>query len=244
MTNVTTHIAAAADAATGDRAVERDVVYVYEAPVRLWHWVNAFAILVLGLTGYFIGSPTPTMPGEASDNFLFGYIRFAHFAAGYVLAVGFLLRIYWAFAGNVHAKQIFYVPFWKASWWAEVLHEAKWYLFLVANPKKYVGHNPLAQLIMFTGFTLTTAFMIVTGFALYSEGAGIDSWQHKLFGWVFAIWPNSQDVHTWHHLGLWAMIIFVIIHIYAAVREDIMSRQSIISSMISGEREFRDHGKE
>ncbi len=43
--------------------------YVYEAPVRLWHWVNALAITVLCLTGYFIGSPLPTMPGGASDPF-------------------------------------------------------------------------------------------------------------------------------------------------------------------------------
>lgn len=236
----TTHHLAAADVVKGDRAVERDVVYVYEAPVRLWHWINAFAILTLGVTGYFIGAAVPTMPGEASDNFLFGYIRFAHFSAGYILAVGFLLRIYWAFAGNPHAKQIFVVPVWRKSFWQEVGHEILWYAFIVKKPKKYVGHNPLAQLAMFFMYTLTTAFMIVTGFALYSEGTGIDSWQHKLFGWVFAIWPNSQDVHTWHHLGLWVLVVFAIIHIYAAIREDIMSRQSIISSMISGEREFRD----
>lgn len=236
----TTHHLAAADVVKGDRAVERDVVYVYEAPVRLWHWINAFAILVLGVTGYFIGAAVPAMPGEASDNFLFGYIRFAHFSAGYILAVGFLLRIYWAFVGNPHAKQIFIVPVWRKSFWQEVAHEVLWYAFIVKKPKKYVGHNPLAQLAMFFMYTLTTAFMIVTGFALYSEGAGIDSWQHKVFGWVFAIWPNSQDVHTWHHLGLWVLVVFAIVHIYAAIREDIMSRQSIISSMISGEREFRD----
>jgi Ni/Fe-hydrogenase 1 B-type cytochrome subunit len=53
-----------------------------------------------------------------------------------------------------------------------------------------------------------------------------------------AVW--RQTVHTWHHLAMWAMVIFVIVHIYAAVREDIMSRQSIISSMISGWRNFRD----
>ena len=40
------------------------------------------------------------MPGEASDHFLMGYIRFAHFAAAYVFAVGFLFRIYWALVGN------------------------------------------------------------------------------------------------------------------------------------------------
>jgi Ni/Fe-hydrogenase 1 B-type cytochrome subunit len=71
-------------------------VYVYEAPVRLWHWVNALSITVLCLTGYFIGSPLPSMPGEASDHFLMGYIRFVHFSAGYILAIGLLGRTYWA----------------------------------------------------------------------------------------------------------------------------------------------------
>ncbi|MBZ0091938.1 MAG: cytochrome b/b6 domain-containing protein, partial [Sulfuricellaceae bacterium] len=49
-------------------------VYVYEAPLRLWHWINALSITVLALSGYFIASPLPTQPGEASDNFLMGYI--------------------------------------------------------------------------------------------------------------------------------------------------------------------------
>ena len=34
--------------------------------VRAWHWINALAIVVLAVTGYFIGSPLPSMPGEAS----------------------------------------------------------------------------------------------------------------------------------------------------------------------------------
>ncbi len=228
------------DAARRDRSVERDVVYLYEAPVRLWHWVNAAAVLVLGITGYFIGTGTPAMPGEASDNFLFGYLRFAHFSAGYVLTIGFLLRIYWALVGNSHARQIFYVPLWRRCFWSELWHAVCWYAFLAAKPKKHTGHNPLAQLAMFFMFTLTTAFMIVTGFALYAQGSGNDSWQDKLFGWVFAICPNSQDVHTWHHLGLWVIVCFALVHIYAAIWEDVMSRRSIISSMISGEREFRD----
>jgi len=185
-----------------DAAVERTSIYVYEAPVRLWHWINVVCITVLGVTGYFIGSPPPSMPGEASDYYLMGYIRFAHFAAAYIFAIGFLARIYWGIVGNHHARQIFYVPFWNGQWWREVIFEARWYAFLEREPKKYVGHNPLAQLITFFLFTLLVVFMICTGFALYSEGTGIDSWQHMLFGWVFDIWPNSQDVHTWHHLGL------------------------------------------
>ena len=229
----------AADA-HGEQAIDRKSVYVYEAPVRIWHWVNALAILTLALTGYFIGSPLPSQPGEASANFLMGYIRFTHFAAGQVLAIFLILRVYWAFVGNKHARQIFYVPFWSGRFWSEWLHEVKWYTFIARQPKKYVGHNPLAQFTMFFMVTLPMFFMVITGFALYSEGTGRDSWEYKLFGWVFSIFPNSQDVHTLHHLGMWVILTFVMVHIYVAVREDIMSRQSIISSMISGERLFKD----
>jgi len=35
-------------------------------------------------------------------------------------------------------------------------------------------------------------------------------------------------------------VIFIVMHVYAALREDIMSRQSLISTMISGERMFKD----
>ena len=225
----------------GEPVAERPTIYVYEAPVRIWHWTNAFAILVLAVTGYLIGSPLPAIGGEASDHFMMGYIRFAHFAAGYILAVGFLLRIYWGIVGNSHARQIFYLPVWNSKWRKGVVQELRWYLFLEKEPKKYVGHNPLAQVAMFFMFTLFTVFMIFTGFALYSEGAGIDSWQAKLAGWVFTLFPNSQDVHTLHHLGMWVIVIFAMIHIYAAIREDIMSRQTMISTMISGERQFRDN---
>ncbi|AGK57338.1 Ni/Fe-hydrogenase, b-type cytochrome subunit [Hyphomicrobium denitrificans 1NES1] len=216
-------------------------VYVYEAPVRLWHWINASAVVVLALTGYFIGSPLPTMPGEASAHFLMGYIRFAHFAAGYVLIAGFLMRAYWALAGNEHARQIFMPPVRDPKWWADVVHEAAWYMFIAREPKKYVGHNPLATLSMHVLFVWGSVFMMVTGLALYGEGEGMTSWQYHWFSsWVIPLFGNSQWVHTYHHLGMWVIVCFVMVHIYAAVREDIMSRQSIVSTMISGWRTFKD----
>lgn len=237
-TNIPAHDVAPEDLATVARQTS---VYVYEAPVRIWHWVNAAAILMLIVTGYFIGSPLPSMQiGEATEQFVFGYIRFAHFAAGWVLAIGFLGRIYWAFFGNHHSRQLFYVPFWSRTFWSEVWFEIRWYLFLAKEPKKYVGHNPLAQLAMFFFITLGVSFMIVTGFALYAEGAQEGSLTHDLFGWVHSLTWNSQRLHTLHHLGMWWIVIFMIVHIYVAIREDIMSRQSIVSTMISGTRTFKD----
>ncbi len=214
-------------------------VYVYEAPVRLWHWVNALAITVLALTGYFIGQPLPTMPGEASDHFVMGYIRFAHFASAYVLTVGLLGRIYWAFVGNHHARELFTLPVFSLAYWQEVITMLKWYAFLIPQPSQYVGHNPMARLAMFCGYFLFSVFMICTGFAMYGEGLGVGSWADALFGWVIPLFGQSQDVHTWHRMGMWGMVVFVTLHVYAAIREDIMGRQSIVSTMISGYRTFK-----
>ena len=51
---------------------------------------------------------------------------------------------------------------------------------------------------------------------------------------------NTQRLHTLHHLGMWAITIFVMVHVYAAIREDIRSRQSMITTIISGWRTFKD----
>lgn len=219
----------------------RTSVYVYEAPVRLWHWINALAITILIVTGYLIGRPLPTMQiAEAYDQFIFGYIRFAHFAAGMVLTVAFFGRVYWAFMGNHHARQMFYIPIFNKRFWSELFFELRWYFFLEAEPKKYVGHNPLAQIAMFFFMTLGITFMMITGWALYAEGAGQGSLPDTAMGWVLGLVQNSQRLHTLHHLGMWAIVVFMIIHIYAAIREDIMSRQSMVSTMISGHRTFKD----
>jgi Ni/Fe-hydrogenase 1 B-type cytochrome subunit len=215
-------------------------VYVYERPVRLWHWVNALALVVLAVTGYLIASPWSVQGGEASEHYLMGYVRFTHFAAGYVLAVGFIGRVYWALVGNQYARELFLPAVHRADWWDGLWHEIKWYLFLVPEPRKHAGHNPLASMAMFLFYVLGALFMIVTGFALYGEGLGQGSWASRWFGWVIPLFGQSQDVHTWHHVGMWYLVVFTIIHVYVVVREHRMSRQTVATTMIDGWRRFRD----
>ncbi|OQW92713.1 MAG: Ni/Fe-hydrogenase, b-type cytochrome subunit [Beggiatoa sp. IS2] len=216
-------------------------IYVYEVPVRLWHWLMALCIVALSITGYLIANPLPSLSGEASVHYAMGYIRFIHFATAYIFAVAFVGRTYWAIVGNHHARQIFYLPLLSGHWWREVFFEIRWYLFIEREGQKCLGHNPLAQIAMFFFVTLGSIFMIVTGFALYGEGTGLDSWQNKLFGWVIPLFGQSQDVHTWHNVGMWLMICFVMIHTYLVIREDIMSRQTIVSTMVNGYRLFKDN---
>jgi Ni/Fe-hydrogenase 1 B-type cytochrome subunit len=224
-----------------DQTAAGSTVYVYEAPVRIWHWVNALCFAILAITGYFIASPLPSLSGEASDHYLMGYIRFAHFAAAYVFAIAFLGRAYWALVGNHHAQQLFKVPVTDPHFWRGLLLEMRWYMFLEKKPQKHLGHNPLAHVCMFIAITIGGIFMIVTGFALYGEGTLEGSWAHAVFtSWVIPLFGQSQDVHTWHHMVSWMMVWFTIVHIYASLREDIMSRQTLISAIVSGSRTFRD----
>lgn len=78
------------------------------------------------------------------------------------------MRIYWAFVGNRYSRELFIVPVWRKSWWQGVWYEIRWYLFLAKRPSADIGHNPIAQAAMF-GYFLMSVFMIITGFALYSE---------------------------------------------------------------------------
>ena len=82
-------------------------IYVYEAPVRLWHWVMMVAMLFLAATGYLIGSPPPSIGGEATFSYFVAWIRMIHFIAGMIFAVAFVVRIYWAFVGNHSSRAIF-----------------------------------------------------------------------------------------------------------------------------------------
>lgn len=212
-------------------------VYVWEAPVRLWHWVMMFAMFVLMATGFFIGVPPPTVPGEASENFLFGYIRFAHFAAGYIFAVFFVLRVYWAFVGNKYAREIFIVPLslLTAKFWKGLINDVLFYLYMKKEPGSYEGHNPLAAVAMFFMYLLGAVWMILSGFALYGEGTGMGSWQFRFFtSWLQPLVGDSQQLHTYHRLGMWYLIIFSMAHMYMVVRQDIFTKETIISTMVNG----------
>jgi Ni/Fe-hydrogenase 1 B-type cytochrome subunit len=134
---------------------------------------------------------------------------------------------------------MFYVPIWSAKWSRDFIGHLRWMLFLDSKEPLSEGHNPVARVAMFVLFLLPSLFMIVTGFAMYSEATGRDSWEHHAFGWIVEFWRNTQDIHTVHRLGMWVMAIFVLIHVYFVIRDDILSRRTLVSAMISGKRFYR-----
>ncbi len=222
------------------RPEDRQAVYVFEAPVRIWHWLHALSIVVLAVTGYLIANPLPSIGGEASEHFMMGNLRMIHFIAGYVFGIGFAVRIYWAIVGNSHSRELFYLPLWRAQWWRDFWEELKFYLFMRKDAPPISGHNPIAQTAYWVFNVLLTLFMIVDRLRLVrrrprvsaagptagSAGCSSGLETRRMSGcgtsWVCGCSSCSQFcTSTWRF------------------RADIMTRQSSVSSIISGWRTYR-----
>ena len=189
-------------------------VYVYAAPVRLWHWLTVVLFAVLAVTGYFIGAPPPAIGGEATNSFLFGWIRTIHFVA-------------------------FLPPLWSWAFWRGLFGDIASYGFLRNDDERWVGHNPLALAGMFFMFTLGMLVLIFTGLGLYSQASGWGSGWMNAFGWVTVLLGTPQAVRTVHHFAMWYVVIFALVHMYMVFRQDIVGRSTIISTMVNGIRMFK-----
>jgi len=212
-------------------------VYLWEWPIRVMHWAAAGSIVVLVVTGFYIGRPYFITSGEASAHYLMGWMRFLHFAAAGVFVATAIVRAYWLFAGNQFERWRALFPVWKQDW-INAFKQVKFYLMI--QPEKaphYLGHNPLQQL-SYTGMYLVTIVMVLTGFALYGQSnpGGIF---HTLFAWVPLLFGGLQRVRFVHHVLTWAFLIFLPIHIYLAMRSDVLERTGTISSIVSGGRFVR-----
>jgi len=216
-------------------------VYVWELPVRAFHWINGFAVTLLAVTGYIIGNPIHVgFAQEASGQYWFGTLRFIHFVAGYVFLINFLARIYWGFVGNQYASWKQFIPTSPRAL-QEIVEILKVDIFQTRlKGAIHLGHNRLAGLIYFATF-FAFLFQVATGFALYGPTSG--SVAGKAFAWVTPLMGSEQTVRQWHHGMLWFYLLFTLVHVYLVFYHDYIEGRGTTSSMVGGwkfEKESRD----
>jgi Ni/Fe-hydrogenase 1 B-type cytochrome subunit len=203
--------------------------YIWELPVRWCHWVNVLSIVVLSLTGYFIGNPVSF--GTSASDFTMGWIRFVHFTAAYAFATSVLSRIVWSLIGNTYAGWKEFLPFLTVKGREKMVKMLRYYMFVDKQVPETVGHNPLATTAYLALFVIYI-LMILTGFSLYAEHAP-GGFMHKALGPMYALFSN-QGMRLAHHASMWLIFGFIINHIYSAWLMDIKEHGSEISSMFSG----------
>src|SRR5512140_1477493 len=116
-------------------------VYLWSAPLRAMHWIAAACIIVLSVTGFYIGRPYFMTSGEASAHYLMGRVRFIHFTAAAVLVMTGIVRVYWLFAGNQFERLPALFPVTGKNL-RRMGRTARAYLTLQPEPDPMVGHEP------------------------------------------------------------------------------------------------------
>ena len=217
-------------------------VYVWELPVRIFHWLNVLALFVLIITGFLIANPPALLSSaEATNLHTFGIIRFIHFTAAYLFFFVMILRVYWAFVGNRYASWRAFWPFTKKNW-KNFGHVMKIDILLMNEKvedvtKISIGHNSVATLSYLIMFVLAIV-QVVTGFGLYSDMSSW--WLPKMFDWVVPFFGGDFMVRNIHHTAMWLFIFFSIVHVYLVFYHDWLEGRGEVSSIFGGYKFVRD----
>ncbi|MCM2301537.1 MAG: Ni/Fe-hydrogenase, b-type cytochrome subunit [Flavobacteriaceae bacterium] len=211
-------------------------IYVWQLAVRVFHWLNVLAIIVLILTGFLIANPPALLiKADASELYMMGTTRLIHFLAAYLFLFVMILRLYWAIIGNRFARWTAFMPFNKKVW-ENIKHVLKIDILLM-NEKAHdpqhisVGHNSIATISYLVMFFMALV-QIFTGFGLYSDTS--EFWLPNLFSWVNPMFGGDFATRQIHHISMWIFIFFTMVHIYLVFYHDWLEGRGEASSMISG----------
>jgi Ni/Fe-hydrogenase b-type cytochrome subunit len=208
-------------------------VYLWHWPIRAMHWAAAISIVALFLTGFYIGRPY-FMSTSAQSSFTLQWVRLAHFIAAGLLIATAIVRAYWLLMGNRFERLPALFPV-RPRDWRNFVKMIKYYVFIhPERAPRYLGHNPLQQ-IFYTITYAVAAVMAVTGFIMIGQANPAGLIMHT-FGRLAPLLGGLQMVRVIHHAATWYFPMFIIFHVYLAVRADLLERSGTMSSMVSGGR--------
>ncbi len=211
-------------------------VYVWEIPVRIFHWLMVLSITILIITGFIIADPPAiSSNAEAINSYWFGYVRAIHMITAYILIAAVIVRVYWAFAGNQFANWRNYIPYTKKGI-KNILYVLKVDIFLMRDKEHKlsnisIGHNYFASFSYFILF-LIFIFQAITGLALMSNTSAW--WFPNMFHWIIPLMGGEIAVRYFHYIFIWIFLAFIVIHVYLVFYHDYVEARGEASAMISG----------
>ncbi|MFN4019434.1 MAG: cytochrome b/b6 domain-containing protein [Erythrobacter sp.] len=206
---------------------------------RLWHWINAIAIVVLFMSGLNISNAHRYLywgdygfdPGDAwlavirfpgwatiPQHYDLALARDWHILAAWPFGVG-LLFIWGAMLANGHFRRDLVTR--PADWTAgAVLASLRAHSASGADTGH--GYNPAQKILYGMVFGVLLPLMLLTGLAISPGSGGYAPWLIDLFG-------GRQSARSLHFLAAWGIFGFFAIHIVLA-----LSDWRLILAMITG----------
>lgn len=239
-----------------DKNEELKFYPAWDVATRVFHWINFLCVLGLIAIGLIIlNSKALGISGDAKI-----LLKTIHVYIGYIFVLNLIVRIVWGFFGNKFVR------------WKEVLPYGKTYWSSLANYVKkitkksrpeYLGHNPIARLIVSIFFVLLIlegiTGLILAGTDLYMPPLG-----HEIAEWVTGsgedhsklegLEPGSKEnvdpeayaqmrelrkpIVTIHLYVFYSLLVVIFLHIIGVVTGELTEKSSLISAMFTGKKLF------
>jgi thiosulfate reductase cytochrome b subunit len=208
-----------------ERQYER--VHMYDAYERLWHWLQASAILMLLFTGLIIHKP------HFFGIFSFPYVVNVHNVLGFILLINAALALFYNLAsGEIRQylpkpKGFIHRSLAQAMYYSQGIFAGKAHPLEKSKDNKL---NPLQQITYLAILNILLPAQVITGVLIW----GLQRWPGiaaELGGL-----PTLALVHT---LVAWAFATFIVMHIYLTTTGH--SPTAGIKSMIGGWDDVEKH---
>ena len=230
--------------------------HVWDRTVRIFHWINV--ICVTGLIGVGLVILNDKSLGVTTDGKII--LKTIHAYIGYVFVINLGWRIVWGFIGNRYSRWSTILSFGKKYWVS--LHE-----FIQGirnnNSPGYLGHNPVAKLMVVLLFLLL-AFQAITGLVLAGTDLYLPPFGHEIAEWV----TNSGEDHskladlkpyskvnvdpenyeemrafrkpfvTVHLYTFYTLVIAILFHLMGIIISELREKCGLVSALFTGSKVF------
>ncbi len=175
-------------------------VVVHPLVVRITHWINAFAILIMVLSGWRIYNASPVFDFKFPDSWtLGGWLAGAvqwHFAAMWLLVLnGLAYLAYTVMSGHLRAD------LWPRSP-AAVFRDIK--AALRGKLAHALGSYNAVQRAAYCGVLVLIVVLVASGLAI---------WKPVQFHWLAALMGDYEGARVVHFFAMVLVVAFVAIHV-------------------------------
>ncbi len=231
---------------------------VWDLTTRLFHWVNFLSVLSLIVFGVIIlNSKTLGVSGDAKI-----LLKTIHTFIGYVFVLNLVIRLIWGFFGNKFVRWKEVLPYGKGYWKSLTAYIAG---LIKGSPPSYLGHNPIARLVV-SAFLLLLSAQAVTGLVLAGTDLYLPPFGHEIAEWVTdagedhskleGLEPGSKEkvveekyaemrefrepFISLHIIVFYALLFLILIHILGVVITENTEKSGLISAMFTGNKVFSE----
>jgi thiosulfate reductase cytochrome b subunit len=203
-------------------------MYMYDAYERLWHWLQAGAILMLIFTGLVIHKP------QIFGVFSFAYVVQVHNVLGFILLINAALALFYTVASGTIKR---FLPEPKGFFGRAVAQTMYYSRGIFAGERhplektKERRLNPLQQITYLAILNILLPAQVITGVLIW----GMQEWPHLAAS--LGGLPVLAPVHTFL---AWAFSAFIVMHVYLTTAAGETAGAGI-KSMVTGWEDVEVH---